>query len=129
MRIADGVDYGVCQVTEVVGNEVGQGRVLGMAPSRLDGVQVGSVGRQPLDREPVRAAGPQAFDRRAVHAPAIEHDDQRSAMLTVQGVKVAHHILGADVVDVHAKRQPYATSIRRDRQAADHTQAVVMACY
>ena len=37
----------------VVGHAVGQVGVLGVVPNRLDRIQIGSVRRQPLDREPL----------------------------------------------------------------------------
>jgi hypothetical protein len=125
MRITDRFDDGIVEMVDVVGDEVRQGGVFGVAPQRLDGVQVGSVGRQPFDRKPVRTTCPQTLDRRAMHAPTIEHDEERFAMLTVQGIEVAHHVLGADVVDVEAKRQAHSSPARRDGQAADYAQAVV----
>lgn len=87
MWIADGFDHGVVELADIVGNEVRQGGVRGVAPQCLNRVQIGSVGRQRLVREPVRAACPQALDRRAMDARAIELDDRRSALLTVQGIK------------------------------------------
>lgn len=47
LDVADGADDRVVEVVEVVGNEVGQGRVLGVAPEGFDRIEVGSVGGRP----------------------------------------------------------------------------------
>ena len=55
VSVADRGHDGVVEVVEVIGNEVGQGRVLGMTPEGFDWVEVWRVSRQPFDSQPRRA--------------------------------------------------------------------------
>ncbi|MCE9603391.1 MAG: hypothetical protein K8U03_00640 [Planctomycetia bacterium] len=51
MDLIEGFDDGVVESVEVGGDEVGELRVLGMAPKRFDRVEVGCVTRKPFDIE------------------------------------------------------------------------------
>ena len=84
VNIADGGDHGVVEMVDVVGYEVGQGRVLGVAPEGLDRIQVGRVSGQPFDVEPGGTALVQSANRRPMDVEPIHHHDQRPPMQTVQ---------------------------------------------
>ena len=61
--VADGLDDRVVELVDVVGDEVGQSRVLGVAPEGFDRIQVRRVGREPFDVEPSCSALVQLGER------------------------------------------------------------------
>ena len=77
VNIADGVDHGVVELVDVVGDEVSQGRVFGVAPESLDRIEIGRVSGQPFDVEPGRSALLQLANRRPMDVEPIQHHDQR----------------------------------------------------
>lgn len=100
MQIADGFDHGIFQVLAIVGHEVGQGRVFGMTPHRLDRVQVRRVGRQPLHVQPSGATFTQLSHGGPMHVQSIHHYQQFSTVLAVQLLQIAHDLWGTHVVVV-----------------------------
>lgn len=62
------------QLSDLVGDEVGQVAVLGLVPHVLDGIEFGGVGRQPLHLEPIAARLLQATYGRTVDRPAVTHE-------------------------------------------------------
>lgn len=125
MDVADGLDDGVVELVDVSGNEVGQGRVLGVAPEGFDRIEVGCVSGQPFDVEPSRSPLVQSAHGRAMDVEPIQHHDQRPPMKTMQLSQVAHHVAGSYVAVLHDEMRANSQSSRRETQAADHAQAVV----
>ena len=125
VNIADGVNDGVVEVVDVVGDEVGQGRVLGVTPQSLDRIQVGRISREPLDVEPGGTALLQLANRRPMDIEPIQHHDQRSLMDAMQLSQVAHHVAGSYVAFLHDEVRANPQSSRRETQAADHAQAIM----
>jgi len=75
MRIADGFDHSVEQMAYIIGHEVGQRGVLGVAPQAFDRIEVGSVRWQPFHMQPIGTGGLQSLDGCPVHVEAIEHHE------------------------------------------------------
>ena len=125
MDVADGLDDRVVELVDVVGNEVGQSRVLGVAPEGFDRIEIGRVGRKPFDVEPTRSALVQSANGRTVDVEPIQDHDQRPPMKTMQLSQVAHHVAGPHVPVLHDEVRSNPSPSRRETQAADHAQAVV----
>ena len=125
MDVADGLDDGVVELIDVVGDEVGQSRVLGVAPEGFDRIEVGRVGREPFDVEPSRSPLVQSAHGRAMDVEPIQDDDQGAPMNSVQPTQVADHVAGPHVPVLHDEVRSNPSASRRETQAADHTQAVV----
>ena len=103
MNVADGVDHGVVELVDVVGDEVGQGRILGMAPECFDRIEVGRVGGQPFDVEPSRSSLVQSTHGRAVDVEPIQHHDQRPPILSVDRMKIPPSAYGLPRFEQHYK--------------------------
>ena len=125
MDVADGVNDGVVEVIDVVGDEVGQSRVLGVAPEGFDRIEVGRVGREPFDVEPSCSPLVQSAHGRAMDVEPIQDHDQRPPMQTMQLSQVPHHVAGSHVPILHDEVRSNPSASRRETQAADHAQAVV----
>lgn len=125
MDVADGLDNGIVKLLDVVGDEVGQGGVLGVTPERFDRVQIGSVGREPLDVEPSCPSLAQSANGRAMDVEPIEDDDQRPLVNSMQSPQIAYHVAGPHVPVLHDEVRPNPSSSRREAQTADHAQPIV----
>lgn len=78
MNVADGVDDGVVELIDVVGDEVGQGRVFGVAPEGLDRIEIGRVSGQPFDVEPNRPAFLQLAEKSKMgRSKSRKYDERR----------------------------------------------------
>ena len=97
MDLVESFGDGVVEAVEVGGNEVGEFRVFGVAPKRLDRIEIGCVGRQPYDVELPRAALVQLTDGQAMDVQAIHHDDERSPVLATKSAKIADDVRRPDV--------------------------------
>jgi len=109
----------------VVRDEVGQVAELGVAPSRFDRVEFGSVGRQPLKVDVFQPRSRDLFGRRAMHTPTIQNDDQGTAKAVAQGLDKRHGFGRANVVGVNLKRRADSSTLGRKRHGADDAQPVI----
>ncbi len=125
VNVADGGDHGVVEMVDVVGHEVGEGRVLGVTPKSLDRIQVGRISREPLDVEPCGAALVQLANRRPMDVEPIHYHDQRPPMQTVQPSQVPHHVASTYVAVLDDEVRANPSPSRRQTQAADHAQPIV----
>ena len=97
-------------MVNVLRYEVGQISELGPTPQGLNGIQFGSVGRQPLDVQPVGTALAQPADCGTVSIQSIHHHDQRAAMLTMQFAQVAHYMRRADFLFLYVEEDARPSS-------------------
>jgi hypothetical protein len=125
VNVADGLDHGVIELVDVVGDVVGQGRVFGVAPESLDRIEVGCISGQPLDVEPRCAALMQATDGRPMDVEPIQNDDQRSLVNPMQLPQVPHHVARPHVAVLHDEVGPNPPSSRREAQTADDAQPIM----
>ena len=110
---------------EVGGDEVGELRVLGVAPKRLDRVEVRCVAGKPFDVEPLHAAFVQLANGRAMDVQAIHHDDERSPVSAMEPAEITHQVRRPDVLFLHGEVLPNLRAARQHAEAADHAQAIV----
>ena len=81
--IERGVD-GLVELIDVVWDEVRLIGVLGVAPHRLDRIQLRAVGGQGLELDSLPTLLGDPSLGRPMHAPAVPHDNQRAADLLPQ---------------------------------------------
>jgi hypothetical protein len=94
---------GLMKVVDVVRDEVRQIGVLGMVPTLLDGVQLGGIRRQRLEREPVGMVLLEVRRRRTVRAQAIPDHDHVSSIMTVQETQQPDELVRVDVLSHKVK--------------------------
>ena len=100
----------------VLGNMVGQVRVFASIPDLFNGIEIGGVGRQPLDIDPASKTFAQTFSSRAMNRPAI-HDQDNAARQTLQ--KVCHKefkIVGTDVFRLEIEIESQVMAFRGDAE-------------
>ena len=112
------------ELLDVVGDEVGQVGVLGVALHRLDRVELRAVGGQRLELDVLPAELGDPLLRRAVNAPAVPHDDQRPADLLPQPTQEVDRVVGLHVVALHVEAAADSGSCRRQGDRADDTQPI-----
>ena len=113
------------EVRRIMRYEVRQFAMLRVTPSRLDRVQFGRVGGQPLDSDVFEARGGEPFGSRAMHGPAIPTDDQGLPPLTAKLFHEGNDLVGANVALVNLKRRADMTPGGRERDRSNHAQSVV----
>ena len=72
------------KIVHILRNEVGQIAVFGVVPNHLYRVEFGSIGRQPLDHEPVGVLRLQDSDRLAVGVQAVQHQYEPTAQVVME---------------------------------------------
>jgi len=85
------------KVLKIVWDEVRQIGVLRVVPTLLDGVQLGGIRRQRLERESVGMVFLEVRRRRTVHAPAIPDYDHVTAVMVVQQTEKPDQLIRVDV--------------------------------
>ena len=95
-----GIDDGFTKFIESVRYVVGQIAILGATPHGFYRIEIGRVGREPLDRQPTSALLLQKSRRFAMNIEAIQHDDQLSANLPMQMPQKGDDIGGHDIAGV-----------------------------
>jgi hypothetical protein len=83
-RIGEGLEDGAFQGGQIVGREVGEVAILGVAPDRLDGIEIGRVGRQPFDDDPRVLGEPGGGTRRPVRAVPVPDKGEAVRQMTTQ---------------------------------------------
>jgi hypothetical protein len=106
---------GPAKVGQVVRDEVGQVRILGVVPDLLGRIEVWGIGRQPFRLEPVRPAFQEDADRLPVDVPAVQNDDEPPRQMAVESEQKRHHLGRTDVVGMKAEVQAHPASHGRDR--------------
>ena len=94
------VNHRLSEIGEVVGNVVGEVAVFGAAPHSLDGIEIGGIGREPFDAQPIGLLLPQKADRFAMDVETIQHDDQLPALLAMQLPQKGHDVGRYDVAGI-----------------------------
>jgi len=112
-------------VVDVMGEIVGQVRVLGVVPYLFDGVELGGVGRQPFDRGPAGASFKQAADRGPMNIPSIENQHDLALQVTTEPPEKGQDVVGADVLIVDLKVKPQAFALGRDGEGRDGRKTVM----
>src|SRR5262249_31684851 len=105
--------------------EVTQRHALRVTPQSLDRIEIGSVGGQVLDVEPIIVLGGEQPLSRAMYAPAIPDQDDRPAQLTMQLPNETVDVGRDDVARLHVKIAAHAMACGRQRQSGDRRQPVV----
>ena len=116
---------GPLQLWCVVGDEVGQVAILGIAPPRLDGIQLRCVSRQPFEFDMLQPRIQDLLGRRAMYTPATQDDDQRAATTLTQSSNEFHRFGRTNIVGMNLKGRADLSPLRRKRDRADDTQPVV----
>lgn len=125
MDLVERFGDGVVESVEVGRDEVGELRVLGMTPERLDRIEVRCIGREPFDVEPLRAALVQLANGRAMDVESVHHDHERTSVLATESAEIPHEVRRPDVALLHGEVLPNLRASRQDTQTADHAQAVM----
>jgi len=104
--------HGPMKVIDVVGNKVGQVRILRVVPALLNRVELRRVRRQGLERKPTRAALLEKRRGRLVDVPAIPDEHDVAAKMAVHPDEQPNHVVGVHVLRHHVEEQRQAVSSR-----------------
>lgn len=118
-----GVDFRL-EVVDVVRDEVRQVRVLGVAPHRLDRVELRAIGGQLLELDPFPALLKNPLLGRSVNAPAVPHHDQRPAEFFPQATEELNDVAGLHVLALHVEAAAHTGAAWRQRDRSDHAQPI-----
>src|SRR6476469_11083381 len=97
------------QLVRVVRQEVRQVRILRIAPVSFHGIEIGSVGRQPLEADVAASLPLQVLHGRAMSRQAIENYYDRPLQFVSQLPEELHHVRSANVLiqNVEAQIEPF----------------------
>jgi hypothetical protein len=113
------------KILDVLRDEVGHVAVLGTIPHQFHRIQVGSIGRQPLDLKPVRVLSLHQSHRLAVGVVAVQHQDELAPQALVHQGQERHNFLKADVVVVDLEIESQAAAYRGYRNPRDNRQTIM----
>ena len=116
---------GSLQMTDVVGDEVRQVCVFGVAPESLSGIEFGRVGWEPFKLDMLQSRCSDLLRGRAVHRPAIQADNQRPPKLLSQLANEVNQFVRANVVFMNLNGRADTTAQWRECDAANNAQAVI----
>lgn len=119
-RLADGS----AQMVHVLSDEVGQVGVLGSIPQLLIGIEIGGIGWQPFDVQPLGKTLSQTACGRAMHRPAVPHQDNAFGKMFQQRGHKGFGLVGGDIAVEHVKIKTQSTPLRRERNGRNGRQAV-----
>ena len=117
-------DHGALQGRETVRGEVRQVAVLGVTPHGLDGVELGCVGRQPLDDEAAVPGQPAGDAGRPVGAVPIPDEREAVGHVTAQGLEEPEDLGAADVVAIERPVEAEPAAPGRHGEGADRREPV-----
>jgi len=102
------------QWTEAFRTEVGRDGALEPRPRAFHGIELGGVGGQAYQREPVPLAlGEGARREAAVRIDAVPDPDQGAAVMAVQSLEEANDVLGAHGAEHQPEEEAGAAAVRR----------------
>jgi len=113
------------EMRNIVGNEVRQESVLGMAPRGVHGIEFRRVGRQELEVDVLHPSPGNLLRRRAMNAPAIPADDQWTPKLLSQLLNEGDHLGSADILFPNLEGGVHSRPRRRNNDRTDHAQPIV----
>ena len=113
------------QVRHVVWHEVRKVTVLGMAPTRLDGIQFWGIRRKPFEVDVLQSRLSDPFCCRTMDRPTVPADDQRPLNLLPQLPDEFDDFVGANVVGMDLEWCANPASHRRESDGADDAQAII----
>lgn len=120
-----GLANGPEQAVDVLGAEVGHLLVLHVLPLPLHRVELGRVGRQPLQPKPPMP-GRERLGGLAVRPQAIPDEDHRPSQVAQEVAHEDGHGLGVDGVAPQVQVAPQALSHRRDADGPDGRDAAAV---
>ena len=120
---AQALEQRLTESVDVIGSAVGQG-VFDGVPGSFDGVELGSVRGQALQMQPRIFPTEVTQGLRIVNGGAVPHHDDVTAQVTQQVPEEIVDLVLRDVLRMHTEIQSESTSVRADRQAADHRDAI-----
>lgn len=112
------------EVVAVVRQEVGQFGILGVAPARLDWIQLRSIRWQPLEGEPMRMVLLKMRGGRAVGPQAVPDQDHLPTMMPMQLAEKPDQVVARHVLRKHLEVQRQAAPERRDADQANHRETI-----
>lgn len=115
---------GLMKIVHILRNEVGQIAVFGVVPNPLHRVEIRSIGRQPLDLEPVGMRRLQDPDRLAVGVQAVQNRHESAAQVVMEQRQESHDLFPTHVVPMDAKIQPQPPPHRRHSERRNDRQTV-----
>lgn len=98
------------KIVDIVGEVVGQVRILGVVPDHLHRVEVRGVGRQPFHLQPRGAGLLQETDRLATGTGTVEDQQELASHLPVDEAEERQDLCEADVVAMELEVQPQAAA-------------------
>ena len=112
------------QCAEVVGSEVRQVSVLGVAPDAFHGVEVRGVGWQPLDDDPLPGGQPGLDTLCPVGAVSVPDERESAGKVPPECFKEPEDLCGSDVVGIHGPVEAESASPGSHGEGADRGEPV-----
>lgn len=110
---ASGQAQGPVQGAETFGAEVGRDRALEPRPRSFHGIEIGGVGGEADQREPVLLALGEGARREAtMRVDAVPDHDQRAAVVAVKPLEEADDVLGAHGAGDQSDEEASAAAVR-----------------
>ena len=123
-----GETKGAVERSVAFGAEVADDGSLAPRPDPFDRVELGGVGRQPHDREPVRFSFDELAGRDAsVRVDAIPDHDDRPGQVLMELLEELDHVLGANGSGNQAEEEAGAATVRGVGRSSDRREVLPVA--